>query len=561
MKKLLLLLLLSSTLLLANVGKITAIKGDVVVTRDTKELPAKVGFILELKDTVITKDNSKALVLLNDKTSITVGKNSDLGIENFILDLQKPAKSEATFKFGKGIFRTITGQIGKINKEKFKIKTKSASIGIRGTVFLVEVQPDILKIGVEDGGIFMSPLDQNIDPQEIQKGEVLTYNDVTKEFKVEPLAEWTEAKQEQEESQEMKKEEEKALEEEKKGETPQEEQAAADEETPQEEQAPADEETPQEEQAPAGNEDTQTEQDVTQQPTGTGDDFGDVDTDSFDKEVATVELGGDVALGDQQNEEQGTQNTQTPDTLGATPIETGVDLDSINDIAETINDAIDTAEDTVLETTTTDAGTTTTDAGTSTTEAGTSTTDAGTTTTNTGDPSSSIPNINDQLQAITTKIINDHSETYMEFGYIATDAADTTTATSTYITGDITPTEVIQSYITGGTSASYSGGVSSLVNGTPSSGTVNINVDFSQQTLSGTINVTQGNWQANINSGTVTPIGISSTSITGTSSYGDIDSGALSGKFYGTSANSVGGTVNLNAGSNSANGVFGGVKQ
>lgn len=39
--------------------------------------------------------------------------------------------------FSNGFFKTITGKIGKINPSKFKLNTKSASIGIRGTQIIM----------------------------------------------------------------------------------------------------------------------------------------------------------------------------------------------------------------------------------------------------------------------------------------------------------------------------------------------------------------------------------------------------------------------------------------
>ncbi|MDR2905741.1 MAG: FecR family protein, partial [Helicobacteraceae bacterium] len=69
---------------------------------------------------------------------VTIGKNSALEIEKFLFD-EKNAKNEAEISLSKGAFRTITGQIGKIAPETFKLKTRTTSIGIRGTQFLVDI--------------------------------------------------------------------------------------------------------------------------------------------------------------------------------------------------------------------------------------------------------------------------------------------------------------------------------------------------------------------------------------------------------------------------------------
>ena len=133
MKKYILLLLLP-ILAFANIGKITAIKGDISIKRDTQIIVATTGFNLEKHDLLISKKNSKAQIVFSDKTIFTIGQNSTLDIAEYLYDEKQPSKNKAQFNVLKGAFSSITGRIGKLNKSKFKLKTKSASIGIRGTI-------------------------------------------------------------------------------------------------------------------------------------------------------------------------------------------------------------------------------------------------------------------------------------------------------------------------------------------------------------------------------------------------------------------------------------------
>ncbi|MGB5867212.1 MAG: FecR family protein, partial [Arcobacteraceae bacterium] len=141
MKILLFTLLLLATNLFANIGKVTAVNGDVTITRDTKNLPVSLGFLIEEKDQIKTASNARIQLQFNDKTIISLGKDSVFNVEEYFFDEKQPKKTKASFKMAKGIFKSITGRIGKINPNKFKLKTKSASIGIRGTVFLGTVTP------------------------------------------------------------------------------------------------------------------------------------------------------------------------------------------------------------------------------------------------------------------------------------------------------------------------------------------------------------------------------------------------------------------------------------
>jgi hypothetical protein len=133
MKRYLLLLLLP-ILTYASIGKITALRGDVTIKRDAKSIIAKSGTKLEKHDLIATSKNAKVQIVFSDKTIFTIGKNSTLDIADYLYDESKPKKNKVQFNVLKGAFSSITGRIGKLNKSKFKLKTKSASIGIRGTI-------------------------------------------------------------------------------------------------------------------------------------------------------------------------------------------------------------------------------------------------------------------------------------------------------------------------------------------------------------------------------------------------------------------------------------------
>jgi hypothetical protein len=149
MKKLLVLFLSGFlSLLFANIGKISVSKGEVTVIRNNTNLQASNNFILEKSDQIKTGEDGKAQLIFTDNTLITIGAKSLLNVSEYIFDEQNQ-KAEANFNVVEGTFRTITGKIGKTNPDKFKLQTKSASIGIRGTIF----GGDENKVFCEDGQI------------------------------------------------------------------------------------------------------------------------------------------------------------------------------------------------------------------------------------------------------------------------------------------------------------------------------------------------------------------------------------------------------------------------
>jgi len=97
---------------------------------------------VESGDTLVTEKNTYALVKLIDNSEITLKPGAIFKIDNFSFDADKPGGDSASFTLVKGGLRSVTGLLGKRNKEKFEMKTPSATIGIRGTTFIAEwVEP------------------------------------------------------------------------------------------------------------------------------------------------------------------------------------------------------------------------------------------------------------------------------------------------------------------------------------------------------------------------------------------------------------------------------------
>lgn len=192
--KVLLLLFTLITFSFASIGKVSAVVGDAKIQRNSKTLVIKTGLKIEKKDIIHTSKNSKVQLIFSDNTIITVGKNSALNIKEYLYDLKNPKNSKTDFHFFKGAFKTITGKIGKINKKRFKLRTKTASIGIRGTIILGN--QDVIActhggITVEGSGISVD-VDANEltviqDNQAPSEAKEMTLNDVKSlESQIEP---------------------------------------------------------------------------------------------------------------------------------------------------------------------------------------------------------------------------------------------------------------------------------------------------------------------------------------------------------------------------------------
>jgi hypothetical protein len=98
---------------------------------------------VEQGDTLVTQKNTYAQIKFIDNGEITLRPETTFKVESFAYDAGKPEEDSAAFSLVKGGLRSVTGLLGKRNKEKFALKTPGATIGIRGTTFIVQwVEPD-----------------------------------------------------------------------------------------------------------------------------------------------------------------------------------------------------------------------------------------------------------------------------------------------------------------------------------------------------------------------------------------------------------------------------------
>lgn len=96
---------------------------------------------VESGDVLVTEKNTYAQIRFIDNGEITLKPGTTFRIENFAYDAGKPEGDSAAFSLLKGGLRSITGLLGHRNKEKFSLKTPSATIGIRGTNFIATYVP------------------------------------------------------------------------------------------------------------------------------------------------------------------------------------------------------------------------------------------------------------------------------------------------------------------------------------------------------------------------------------------------------------------------------------
>ena len=133
------LLILLPTFVFADIGAISEIKGNGEILR--KDQPDKL--LAELALNIFSNDdvrtgNGRIAIQFIDDSVIRLTEHSKIIIDEYIFD-PNPEKSTLSLNFVKGTGRFVTGKLKRIKKENIKIRTNSATIGIRGTDFTVTV--------------------------------------------------------------------------------------------------------------------------------------------------------------------------------------------------------------------------------------------------------------------------------------------------------------------------------------------------------------------------------------------------------------------------------------
>ena len=108
--------------------------GEVAVTSSKGESrPAQRGQQVNEGDLVITGPDGSAQLRMDDNGMLAIRANSRVRIDEFRYSGKEDGNERSFFALLQGGFRAITGAIGSLNKQNYRIRTPTATIGIRGT--------------------------------------------------------------------------------------------------------------------------------------------------------------------------------------------------------------------------------------------------------------------------------------------------------------------------------------------------------------------------------------------------------------------------------------------
>lgn len=121
------------------IGHIQTLKGQASILRGGQTVPVAAGMALYRSDLLRTaKSGSVSLVMIDD-TNISLGPNSELSLQEYAFD-PKEGTFSLVMKMAKGTFVYLSGLIAKLAPDSVKLLIPDATIAVRGTKLLVEVQ-------------------------------------------------------------------------------------------------------------------------------------------------------------------------------------------------------------------------------------------------------------------------------------------------------------------------------------------------------------------------------------------------------------------------------------
>lgn len=119
-------------------GLVKKISGSVQIERGGAALPAQIGTMVMAEDRIVTGSDGSVGITLKDDTRLAAGPNSVVALDRFAFN-STTNEGRLSLQILKGTLRAITGLIGRQSPRALEMKTRTATIGIRGTDFIVEV--------------------------------------------------------------------------------------------------------------------------------------------------------------------------------------------------------------------------------------------------------------------------------------------------------------------------------------------------------------------------------------------------------------------------------------
>jgi hypothetical protein len=115
------------------------------------------GTLVRATDRIQTESNGHVHIRFVDQALVSVRPDSLLEIVQYDFLVDRPGNTSIKFNLQEGVTRSISGQGASSARERFRLNTPIAAIGVRGTDFVVSASPQSVRAAVNEGTIVMAP--------------------------------------------------------------------------------------------------------------------------------------------------------------------------------------------------------------------------------------------------------------------------------------------------------------------------------------------------------------------------------------------------------------------
>ncbi len=147
-----------------SVGEVSLVLGKAFISSGGARVPVQAGTLVKVSDQIETASNGHVHIRFVDQALVSVRPDSRLEIQRYDFNPAKPQESSIKLNLLEGVTRAISGDGAHAARERFRLNTPIAAIGVRGTDFVVSASDQSVRALVNEGAIVMAPFSSECLP-------------------------------------------------------------------------------------------------------------------------------------------------------------------------------------------------------------------------------------------------------------------------------------------------------------------------------------------------------------------------------------------------------------
>jgi len=141
----------------AAVGEVSLVIGSARRSDVSGITPVTQGMRVKVADLIETDAGGHVHVRFVDGGFVAVRPGSRLRIDDYRVDAKQPQSNAVRFSLEQGVVRSVTGEAARQARERYRLNTPIAAIGVRGTDYVTLSTADTVRVTVNSGAVVLAP--------------------------------------------------------------------------------------------------------------------------------------------------------------------------------------------------------------------------------------------------------------------------------------------------------------------------------------------------------------------------------------------------------------------